>query len=46
MGGGMREEKMERDYSGKRLQLRFRRILGGALKIFLDYIVDPEFADF
>jgi hypothetical protein len=27
------------------LQLRFRRILGGAVKNFLDYIVDPEFAD-
>jgi hypothetical protein len=32
---------MKRDYSGKRLQLRFRRNLGGALKNFLNYIVDP-----
>jgi hypothetical protein len=46
MGGGDARGKMERDYSGKRLQLRFRRNLGGALKNFLDYIVDPEFADF
>ena len=46
MGGGDARGKMEQDYSGKRLQLRFRRNLGGALENFLDYLVDPEFADF